>query len=139
MKIHKVDLNTIEVELPAETPAGLNQFQFEIPQQYTTIIALALFVEEQPVEVTDFKIGVTSDQLTYIPLSTKKAYESSNAIAPNEKFLTGIEIPCEKGRTVFLNVKTSVAIPAGKALKFSVITQIVDKEKYNQQAISFER
>lgn len=130
MRRHKIDLNTLEVEIAGGTAAGIKTFDLKIPNKFDTIIGFALFVEELPAGVEDFKVQLSADDIPYLPMTTRKVYESSSSIAPNDKFLTQLSIPCDTGRELTLKVRTSVAIPANTNLKFSIVSQVVNKKKF---------
>ena len=108
----------VEVERLEGDAGNYKEVKINIPNDYDVITGLAVFIEEQPEEITDFKIAIRETKQQHFDLISKKVFEAGLNVAPNDKFAT-IDIPTDKSKDLYLGVKLPIAVPAGKKFKIS--------------------
>lgn len=118
------NLRAVNVSLPANTSAGYHESKIEIPNEYNMITGLALFIQDQPEAIKDFKINVRETNTEHFNLTSKRLFEVNSTVPPKDRFMPQ-QIPSGNHLDLFLGIELPVAIPANQELNFQVVLEVM--------------
>jgi hypothetical protein len=119
----KIDYVTQDIELTAGN-SGVQSFDANFDRDFTHVVGIAIFTEEQPDAVKDYQISFGTRQHEFLPMVTHKMLESKDQ-APDDKMLT-VQLPCDHTIQNILKVLPSIEIPTNTKLKFQVVYKVVN-------------
>lgn len=119
----KIDYVTQDIEIAAGSQ-GVQQFEANFDRNFTHVIGMAIFTEELPELVKDYKVSFGTRTIESLPMVTRRLLESKDQ-APDNKMLT-VQLPCDSSIQNILKVIPSAQIPAETSLKFQVVYMVTN-------------
>ena len=135
MQTPKIEFVTQDIEIAAGL-SGVQTFPVNFDRRFTHVVGMAIFTEELPAAVKDFKISFgTAVNPEMLPTVTRRMLESNDQ-APNDKLLT-VSLPCDETIKNIVKVTPSVEIPESTSLKFQIVYKVINAREGNALNLNY--